>query len=222
MIALRFLSLSAFLLMPSQSADAPNQTGGKAVFTLDWPAAEVPHWSIEIAEDGTGRYDRVADGAKPSAETKQSLNITLATQERLRAGTKAVAAGDCETKTKHLAQTGAKHIAYTVSGSDAWSSCTFNYSDDKGLMQAVAAFQAIAETMNAGITLQHTHRYDRLGLDAQLDSLTEEAKDGRAIEFQNIAPILQSIIDDERVIDRARRKAARLLQDALPAGTSPR
>jgi len=29
--------------------------------------------------------------------------------------------------------------------------------------------------------------------------------------------VLKSIVDDERVIDRARRKAARLLQDALPS-----
>jgi hypothetical protein len=50
-----------------------------------------------------------------------------------------------------------------------------------------------------------------------MDSLISENKDGRAIELQNIAPVLQSIVDDDRVMERVRRKAARLLQDAAPA-----
>jgi hypothetical protein len=109
-----------------------------------------------------------------------------------------------------------------MGGSDAWSACTFNYSDDKALMDAVAGFQAIAATMQTGARLQHAHRYDRLALDADMDSLGEAVKNGTAIELENIAPVLQSIVDDERVIDRARRKAARLLQDAPAAASSAR
>jgi hypothetical protein len=84
-------------------------------------------------------------------------------------------------------------------------------------MDATAAFEAIAETMQYGARLQHEHRFDRLSLDAEIDSLVAEAKEGRAIELQNIAPVLQSIVDDDRVIDRVRRKTARLLQDAAPS-----
>jgi uncharacterized protein (UPF0147 family) len=52
-----------------------------------------------------------------------------------------------------------------------------------------------------------------------MDALVSENAAGRAIEIQNIARTLQSIIDDDRVMERVRRKAARLLQDA--AGTPP-
>jgi len=148
--------------------------------------------------------------------------VSAATLERLRAGYTAVAGGSCETRLKGIAKTGAKHIAYMLSGSDAWSSCTFNYSDDKALMDTAAAFQAIAETIQTGATLQHLHRFDRLGLDAEMDALAVEAKEGHAIEMQNIAPTLQSIVDDERVIERVRRKAARLLQPAEPVTASAR
>jgi hypothetical protein len=219
MISLRWLGM-ALILFLQQPAGSPPANAGASSFTFDWPAAEVPHWSIEIREDRSGRYDRLQDGEKPTPETKQPIHVSAATEERLRGGYKTVAAGNCETKAKHLAQTGAKHIAYTMAGSDAWSSCTFNYSDDKGLMDAVAAFQAIAETILTGEKLQHSRRYDRLGLDAQLESLADEVKAGRAIELQNIAPVLQSIVDDERVIDRARRNAARLLQDAATEPSS--
>jgi hypothetical protein len=194
-------------------------TAGVASFHFDWPESEVPYWSIEVYEDLSGRYDKLEAGTGASAATRRPIVVTKATMDRLRGGYKTVVTGNCETKIKHLAKTGAKQVAYTMAGSDVWASCTFNYSDDKDLMEAVAAFQAIAETMQFGDKLEHTHRYDRLGLDAQLDFLSAEAKDGRAIELQNIAPMLQSIVDDERVIDRARRKAARLLQDAMPASS---
>jgi hypothetical protein len=238
-MTLRLLSLAfaAFVFQqpapPAVPVDVPLAhdvapgSAGVASFSFDWPQAEVPHWFIEIGEGLSGRYDKLEAGTKPSAETKRPITVSQATMERLHGGYKTVVSGICETRTKHIAQTGTKHIAYTMAGSDAWSSCTFNYSDDKSLMDAAAAFQAIAETMQMGDKLEHIHRFDRLGLDAQLDFLTSEAKEGRAIEFQNIAPVLNSIVNDERVIERARRKAARLLQDAspppaAPAETSPR
>ncbi len=227
MIVLRSCLLSLMLVPLSQAFPSVlERTGvtsssvGVVSFEFDWPDAPVPHWSIEIGEDGKGRYDQLAEGARPSADTKQAIAVSTATLERLRAGYAAVASGSCESKLRGLAKTGAKHIAYTLSGSDAWSSCTFNYSDDKALMDAAAAFQAIAETLQIGITLQHLHRFDRLGLDAEMDALTVEAKEGHAIEMQNITPTLQSIVEDERVIERVRRKAARLIQPAEPVPTS--
>ena len=207
------------------SAPVPKEVAMKATgvasFTLDWPDAAVPHWSIEVGEEigdkSSGRYDELGGGAQASARTTQPITVTRATSERLRAPYKTVVSGNCETKAKHIAQTGTKRLAYTMDGSDVWSSCTFNFSDDAAVMDAAAAFQAIAETLQYGARLQHEHRFDRLGLDAEMDSLISENKDGRAIELQNIAPVLQSIVDDDRVIDRVRRKAARLLQDVVPA-----
>lgn len=221
---LQALSLLLWMAVHPQVAPAPQPpaAGELSSFEFDWPQAPVPHWSIVIAADGKGRYDLLADGARPSPSTMQSITVTPATLVRLRAGLSAVERGDCETHSKGLAKTGVKHIAYTVGGADAWSSCTFNFSDDKALMGATAAFQAIAETMQFAVTLQHQHRYDRLSLDATIENLTDEFKDGRAIELQNIAPVLHSIIDDDRVIERARRKAARLLQsEDAPVSSAP-
>jgi hypothetical protein len=134
-----------------------------------------------------------------------------------------VRSGLCETKLKHLAQTGRKTIIIVTK--DASPQCEFNYSDDERVNAAESAFQAIAETMQYGDRLQREHRYDRLGLDAEIDSLTSEAQAGRAIELQNIAPVLQSILEDDRVMERVRRKAGRLLQQAGVASapdSSPR
>jgi hypothetical protein len=161
---------------------------------------------IDVAGDGTGsiRFER---------DTKVTIPIKVSdeTLRRLERGAQAVDKKHCETKLKNIARTGKKTISYAL-GPSTPRSCSFDYSDDEGLMDAVAAFQALVETVHYGERLQQEHRFDRLSLDAEVQSLTAEVAAGRAIEVGNIAPVLQSIVDDERVIDRARRNAARLLE----------
>jgi hypothetical protein len=89
--------------------------------------------------------------------------------------------------------------------------CTFNFSDHEALNEAADAFIAMATTMQFGARLQHEHRYDRLGLAAEMDSLVAAVKEGRAIEVGNIAGILQSLVEDEEVIGMVRRRAQALL-----------
>ena len=178
----------------------------------DDPAAP---WKVRLEADGAGTYSE--SGTATSAT--MPLTVSVVTLERVRQGEHAARSGKCETKAKNIAQTGEKTIRFEEAGKVA--ECTFNYSDDQGLTGALAAFQAVAETMQFGERLQHDQRYDRLGLDAEIDSLLEAKQGGRAIEIENIAPVLQALVEDDHVIDRVRRKAARLLQDAgvpAPAG----
>jgi hypothetical protein len=173
-------------------------------------------YSIQLQSNGVGSYwEGQPNFHAEEAVGAQTISVSPEFVRKVMLAVPTVKAGSCETHIKHLAQTGKKTLVFSADGSSA--SCEFNYSDDEKVNAAVAAFGAIAETMDYGAKLEHTHRFDRLGLDAQLDFLTSEAKEGRAIELQNIAAALRSIVDDERVIDRARRKAARLLQDAVPA-----
>ena len=121
-----------------------------------------------------------------AADAKQMpLTVSEATLERLQQGEHAAKSGKCETKAKNVAKTGEKTIRYEAA--DKTAECTFNYSDDTGLMGATAVFQAIADTMQRGERLQHDLRYDRLGLDAEMESLVAAQKDGSAIEIGNIA-----------------------------------
>jgi hypothetical protein len=177
-----------------------------------------PAWTIRLQADGAGTY---SESGTATAAT-MPLTVGQETLERMRLGEHAAKSGKCETKAKNIAKTGEKTIRYEEAGRIA--ECTFNYSDDAGLMGAIATFQAIADTMQRGERLQHDLRYDRLGLDAEMESLLDAQKSGSAIEIGNIAPVLQSLVQDDQVIDRVRRRAARLLQDAgvtVPAGYDP-
>lgn len=175
-------------------------------------------WKVRLQADGAGTY---SEGASADAKPVP-LTVSVATLDRLQQGEHAAKSGKCETKAKNVAKTGEKTIRYE--NADKTAECTFNYSDDTGLMGATAVFMAIADTMQRGERLQHELRYDRLGLDAEMESLVAAQKDGSAIEIGNIASILQALVSDDHVIDRVRRRAARLLQDAgapVPAGYDP-
>ena len=201
----------------------------RAEATVRWTTVELsmkpraddtaaPAWTVRLKADGAGTY--IETGSATGAT--MPLAVGQETMQRMRMGEHAAKSGKCETKSKNIAKTGEKTIRYEESGKVA--ECTFNFSDDQGLMTAMTTFQAIAETMQRGERLQHDLRYDRLGLDAEMESLVAAKESGSAIEIGNIAPILQALVEDDHVIDRVRRRAARLLQDAgapVPAGYDP-
>ncbi|HVG27152.1 MAG TPA: hypothetical protein VM865_06070 [Acidobacteriaceae bacterium] len=213
--ALRLLIAAAVLALalpaaaaPSLPSDAPTHQASAIEFSVKPRNTAERPWTVRLDGTGTGTYSEAGAAADPP----HSLSISPSTLQRLRRGEHAAKAGRCETHQKNIAQTGVKTIRYQMP--ERTLDCTFNFSEDSALMDAVAAFQAIAATMQAGQRLQHDQRFDRLALDAEIDHLVSAARDGSAIEIPNIAPVLQSLIDDEHVIDRVRRKAARLLQDS--------
>lgn len=196
----------------AQPADRPSSAWSSVEFSLK-PRDETSHpWTVHLDPKGSGSYNE--DGQTG----QQPLSISAATLQRIRLGEHRAKSGRCETHQKNIARTGEKTIRYL--SAERSDTCTFNFSDDSGLMDAASAFEAIAQTMQAGERLQHDQRFDRLALDADMDLLLAEIKNGAAIELGNIAPVLQALTEDDHVIDRVRRKAARLLQDSGAAASS--
>jgi hypothetical protein len=115
----------------------------------------------------------------------------------------------CPSKAKNVADTGKKTLNYN--GPDGHGSCTYNYSENKGVTQLTEMFQAIAFTMDEGRKLDFLHRYDRLGLYSEMDTLIHEVEEKRAMELENISPSLTAIVADEALMQRVREKAAKLL-----------
>ena len=214
------LFVAGAMVVSSAVAEAPalKWTAVELSMTPRSDDASAATWKVRLQADGAGMY---SEGASTDAK-QMPLTVSAATLERLRQGEHAAKSGKCETKAKNVARTGEKTIRYEAA--DKTAECPFNYSDDTGLMGATAAFLAIAETIQRGERLQHDLRYDRLGLDAEMESLVAAQKDGSAIEIGNIASVLQTLVSDDHVIDRVRRRAARLLQDTglpVPAGYDP-
>jgi len=208
-VAAAALLLAAAWARPlyAAAADAPHGQWSAVEFSMKPIDPGAHSWTMRLDASGSGSYSEASD---PSSGP-MPLTISPSTLERLRRGERAVKSGRCETRQKNIAKTGEKTIRYEFP--DHALACTFNYSEDENLMDAAAAFEAVAETVQAGERLEHDERFDRLGLDAEMDMLITAMRQGSAIELRNIATVLHSLVDDEHVIDRVRRKAARLLQD---------
>jgi hypothetical protein len=203
------LLLTAAFAQPlyGANADGTHRQWSAVEFSMKPNDPAAHPWTVKLDASGSGSYTEASE----SSPEAMPLTVSAATLERLRKGEHAAKSGRCETRQKNIAKTGEKTIRYEFP--DHALACTFNYSDDANLMEAATAFEAVAETMQEGERLEHDQRYDRLGLDAEINTLVTDLREGRAIELGNIAPVLHSLVADEHVIDRVRRKAARLLQD---------
>ena len=189
-------------------------------FTLDRSTSPPTRYTIRV-EEGTGRG--VYHSEAPAGTARASdvpLVVDAPTLKKLFAAVPLVKSQRCETHNKHIAQTGAKTLRYEPSGEAGGnrSECTYNYSDEDRVNTATTEFEGIGETMQYGDRLAAKLRFDRLGLDGEMDGLESALSEGRALDAGNIAPVLQAIQNDERVMDRVRRKAAHVLEAAgVPA-----
>jgi len=82
---------------------------------------------------------------------------------------------------------------------------------DPVLQRLSDQLNAVAFTLEVGRRLEVEVRHDRLGLDSELEGLQDALKDQRASGLPNIASDLQTIAEDQQVMDRARKKALALL-----------
>jgi hypothetical protein len=216
-----FVMLLSMPAVRAQDAEAP--VDGMSFAFEPRPEAQRPPYVFSVSAKGFGRYvERAMTPDEPAAApvVMQVSAPTLAVIEEAREAVEhAGSHGTCETKHKGIAKTGQKSLTFYKAGQSV--TCTFEYSDDERVNRSAAAFQAMVETLQFGERLDHAHRFDRLGLDAEMDALVAENRAGRAIELQNIRRTLQSLVDDERVMERVRAKAGALLQAAGVDSTVP-
>ena len=187
----------------------------------------VPHFTLRIHENGTGTYQ--ADQAEISAtqtsmrgqvaqHVERPVNLTpdLVAKVFKAAHTLNHFNTECASKAKNIADTGTKTLTYA--GPDGSGSCIYNYSENKAVGTLTDIFLGIASTLDEGRKLEFLHRYDRLGLDAEMNSFADEVKEGRALELGTISPTLAAIADDTAVIQRVRLRAVKMLEQVAADG----
>ena len=210
------------LAQTTDHSTAPSgKTPAEVSFQFDRTGLPVPRFTLSLHEDGTGTYkaDQAEIPATPTSMRGQaaqhidrSLNLTPATVTKIFKAARALNYFniECASKAKNIADTGKKTLTYT--GADGSGSCTYNYSENKSVDTLSNSFLAIAYTMDEGRRLEFLHRYDRLGLDAEMISLGQEIEAGRAMELGTITPVLAAIADDTAVIQRVRLRAQKMLE----------
>lgn len=168
-------------------------------------------YSLQIAADGSGVYRATLSDAGSAGEAVQ---LAFHIQEPLLSHLFGAVRSrrffaECEPLEGRVAFTGKKTLEYK--GPEGEGSCTFNYAREKSANEVAQDLMAVAYTLQEGVRLSRDHRYDRLGLYDELASLQDAAQEHRALELENIAPELQSIAQDDAVMNIARRRAQALL-----------
>lgn len=219
------LAAASVALCAAQSA-APTAAVTKSAevtFQFDRPGVPVPRFTLLIHEDGEAKYEAEEKGSAADGGTAQyavakqvdsTVKLSPATVARIFKTARELSRFDmaCESKAKNIANTGKKTLSYD--GADGKGSCTYNYSTNKDVQALTDTFLGIAFTMDEGRRLEFLHRYDRLGLDAEITALQQAAEAGRALELGTIAPVLTAIASDNAVMQRVRLQAARMLEQS--------
>jgi hypothetical protein len=217
---LLLLLLSAPALCVAAQSPATNPSpaaGAQIVFTFEHPQLQPARYTFTIDESGQGRFTSTPGNAATGDDDLVPIPMDRAVRldPAFAAGLFQYARAHnffdtrCSNERTHLAFTGNKTIAY--SGPDGKGSCSFVWAADPALQSLSDRLGGVAFTLEIGQRLDLEVQHDRLGLDAELQGLQDAVKDHRADGLANIAPQLQTIADDQQVMNRARKRAIALL-----------
>lgn len=184
------------------------------------PALIPGQWSMEIHPDGRAHFESKRGTAArdpelpiepPNLDRDVQLDPTFAARVFRTAKRKHFFKMNCESHLK-VAFQGNKTLTYT--GPEGTGSCEFNYSRDPDIQSLSDSLQSVATTIIEGGRLESLLQHDRLGLDRDMQLLTQMAADGRAQQMEAISGILRRLADDDSVLERVRRRARALLGTA--------
>ena len=193
-------------------------TAQQITFTYENPKLQPAKFVVKVGEDGSGHF-RSEAGVPSSPDTTDMppdpqdlpIHITKALRDSMftTARKHKLFAGSCDDGGKKIAFQGTKTLAYE--GPEGQGSCTFNWSKNAQIDKLADQFQSIALTLEEGSKLQRQYEHSRLSLDAEMEFLAQMVHEGRAIEVENISPILQKLAGDEAILQRVQRRARELL-----------
>lgn len=213
--------LSCFVSLLA-AAPLAAQTPAQIVYTFQHPQLQPSRYTITVEENGTAHFVSQPGLAQQDddvfpAGIDRSIQIDHALSDSLFEYARAhrYFDTDCSRHQAHLAFTGNRTLAYA--GPDGHGSCSFIWAADPDLQRLVDRLGAVAFTIEIGRRLNVEVQHDRLGLDAELQSLQDAVKDRRASDLPNIAQELQTIASDQQVMDRARKRALSLLSRCEPS-----
>jgi hypothetical protein len=188
-------------------------------FQVDFsnPGLSPSHWTLVLHPDGSGHFrstrGTASGGAGEEIEAADVDRDVIVSAEFAghvfqMARQHNLFNTGCESHMK-VAFQGWKKLSYR--GSEGTGSCEFNYSKDKDIEALGDSLVAVGGTIIEGARLETLLQHDRLGLDSEMEYLSEAAKDGRAQQISTIRDILARLADEPSVMERVRKRARMML-----------
>jgi hypothetical protein len=220
--AVPLLLISLTVLAQETAPSAADQAS--VWFKFEWSEG-IPwqRYSIQVKADGNTHFEGTPNPSQPgdSDPVQQDFAISETNRREIFDSARKLNyfRGDLDSHLKHIAQTGAKTLAYKsaqVQGSSA-----YNYSQNPTVQGLTKLFLGLATTIDYGRKLAWQYRYDKLGLNQQLRDLEELQAGHQVEELGIIEPILRKIADDPNVMHISRLSAQHLLKTMDGAGAAP-
>jgi hypothetical protein len=223
LIPLRSIALVVLPLLFSTTplgAEIGAQAGAQIRFTYENPKLEPHKYVLVVREDGSGHFHSEGSGSSADGQSMSSepldrpIHVSKTIRESMFAGARKnkFFAKVCDDGGKNIAFQGTKTLEYD--GPDGQGSCTYNWSKSAQIDKLTDQFEAMAATLDEGSKLERQYEHGRLSLDSEMEILDQMVREGRAIEIENIAPLLQTLAGDEAVLQRVQRRARTLLKAA--------
>jgi hypothetical protein len=200
----------------------PGHGGSLPTVKVDFsnPGLSPSHWTLTLSPDGTGHFHSERGTAQPqnlesidAPNVDRDIHLSAQFAERVFQAARQHKwfSGECESHMK-VAFQGWKTLTYD--GPDGQGSCRFNYSKDKEIQALGDSMVAVAGTILEGARLEKLLQHDRLGLDKEMEYLTDASGDGRVQQICSIKGILEALAGDPEVLERVRKRARGLLAKA--------
>ncbi len=204
-------ALAVALALPLRAEPDP-------VLRLDYsnPGLTPAQWTLVIHSNGSGHFHAVRGNAPASPDdTIEPLTIdrdihlsnSYADQIFQTLRHHPLQDGTCESRSK-VAFQGWKKMAYSGPGGPA--ACAFNYAKDKDIQALSESLIAVASTLIEGARMELILQHDPLGLDKEMEFVSQAASDGRLQQLCAIHEILERLQDDPGVMERVRKRAGQL------------
>jgi hypothetical protein len=213
------IAVLAFIV-PSLSAPALADSGPTLVVDYTNAGLTPSHWVLTLSPDGTGHFRSERGNAPmdpslgfeaPNVDRDVKVSPQFASQVFQTIHLHRNLNIDCDSHMK-VAFQGMKRLTYT--GPDGSGSCEFNYAKLKDVQSMSESLVAVAGGILEGARLEVLLQHDRLGLDKEMNYLVEAVGDGRVQQIGAIREILERLANDEGVMERVRKRARTLLEQA--------
>jgi hypothetical protein len=208
---------AALLAWAAFALPSLGQAASQVTVDFSNPGLSPPHWTLTISPDGSGHFH--SERGTAQAENPQTIDapdvdrdfrVSAAFADKVfetARGHKWFAFG-CESHMK-VAFQGRKRLSY--SGPEGQGACEFNYSKDKEIQALGDSLVAVAGTILEGARLEKLLQHDPLGLDHELEYVSDAVGDGRVQQICVIRGILERLAEDSGVMERVRKRARILL-----------
>jgi hypothetical protein len=195
-------------------------TGRTVKIQYSNPGLVPAQWTLVVHPDGSAHFrsergnaprEEIGGVEPPDQDVDVHLSADFAHHVFQIAQRKRLFQEQCESHL-NVAFQGTKTLTYQ--GPDGRGSCEFNYSRDPEIQNLGNSLISVATTLIEGARLEMLLRHDPLGLDKETETLVQMAADGRVQQIGSIREILQQLAGNDDVLDRVRKRAQELLNQA--------